>query len=77
MNDVHDGKDTSPYGKSTSGGFKFLSSEDGLRRAGGCYRLAFGFTVVFWEYQGLNRGEPFRYQKNDEHEDAARLPYLE
>jgi hypothetical protein len=43
------GKDTSPYGKSTSSSFKFLSSEDGLCRAGGCYRLVFSFVIVFWE----------------------------
>jgi hypothetical protein len=68
------GKDTSPYGKSTSSSFKFLSSEDGLCRAGGCYRLAFGFNIVFWEYHGLNRAVLFS-EKKSEHEDNGRLPY--
>jgi hypothetical protein len=48
------GKSTSPYGKSTSSSFKFLSSEGGLCRAGGYYRLDFGFAIVSWEYRGLN-----------------------
>ena len=48
------GKDTSSYGKSTSSSFKFLSSEGGLCRAGGYYRLDFGFAIVSWEYRGLN-----------------------
>ena len=73
MNDVHNGKDTSPYGKSTSSSFKFLSSEDGLCRAGGCYRLVFGFVIVFWEYCWLNRA--VLLSKKDEHEDDGRLPY--
>ena len=64
------GTDTSPYGKPTSSRFKFLSSEDGLCRVGGCYRLAFGCTIVFWEYYGLNL-----IRKKDEHEDDGRLPY--
>ena len=67
------GKDTSPYGKSTSSIFKFLSSEDGLRRAGGCHRFVFGFAIVVWEYHGLNRA--ILLSKEHEHEDNDRLPY--
>jgi hypothetical protein len=71
MNDV---KDASPYGKSTSSSFKFMSSEDGLRRAGGCYRLVFGFAmIVFCEYCGLNRA--VLLSKKYEHENDGRLPY--
>jgi hypothetical protein len=59
------GKDTAPYGKSTSSRFKFLSSEDGLCRAGGCYRLAFGFAIVFfWEYHGLKPSRSVIRKKN-------------
>ena len=49
------GKDTSPYGKSTSSSFKFLSSEDGICRVGGYHRLVLGIAIVFWEYCGLFR----------------------
>jgi hypothetical protein len=58
------GKDTSPYGKATSSSFKFLSSEDGLCRAGRCDRLVFGFVAVFWEYRGLNRAVRLSKEKN-------------
>jgi hypothetical protein len=67
------GKDTSSYGKSTSSSFKFLPSEDGLCRAGGCYRPAFGFTIVFWEYYGLNRAIPLSEKKTNTRTTAGFL----
>ena len=65
MNDVFImGKDMSPYGKSTSGNFKFLSSKDGLCCSGGCFRFVFGFSIVFWDYRVLNRAVPLSRNMN-------------
>lgn len=42
------------YRKSTGGGLKLLSPQDGLCYHGGCFRPGFSFSRVFYDYCGLN-----------------------
>lgn len=42
------------YRKSTGGGLKLLSPQDGLCYHSGCFRLGFSFYGVFYDYCGLD-----------------------